>query len=353
MSQLIPKTTKAWTINPKDGDFSGLKLNNAVSIPPLSDNDVLVKFHAASLNYRDLVIAMASIKRYPVGTKDGVVPGSDGAGEVIAVGSKVTRFKTGDRVVTVFNPNHLAGNLSPKTRTTALGSILDGTLRQYGAFNENSLVEMPLTLTYEEASTLSCAAVTAWNSLYGLKPLLPGEAVLTQGTGGVSIFAAQFAKAAGATVIATTGSPQKVKALKKLGVDHIINYKEDSNWGETAKSLTPKEEGVAHVIEVGGPGTIAQSFKAVKMEGIISLIGFLDNTGEKQPSYLEPLSRNAIVRGIPVGSRLQLEELSRAIDSNKIKPAVDPKIFSLEQLPEAYQYMWEQKHFGKIVIKIE
>ncbi|KAH8809095.1 hypothetical protein F5884DRAFT_753598 [Xylogone sp. PMI_703] len=349
MAQSIPKTTKAWTVNPRD-DFSGLKLNNEVSIPPLSDNDVLVKFHAASLNYRDLVIAK---NKYPFGVRDGVIPGSDGAGEVVAVGSKVTRFKTGDKVCTLFNQAHLGGSLNPKTAGTGVGGIVDGTLRQYGAFNEQGLVAMPSTLTYEEASTLSCAAVTAWNALYGLKPLLPGDVVLTQGTGGVSIFAAQFAKAAGATVIATTGSPQKVEVLKKLGVDHIINYKEDPNWGETAKSLTPNGEGVAHVIEVGGPGTIAQSFKAVKMEGVISIIGFLDNSGEQQPSYLEPLSRNAIVRGILVGSRILFEELNRAIDANKIKPAVDSKIFSLEQLPDAYQYMWDQKHFGKVVIKID
>ncbi|RFU29467.1 hypothetical protein B7463_g6865, partial [Scytalidium lignicola] len=349
MSPSIPKTTKAWTVS-ETGDFDGLKFNPEFAIPPLSDNDVLVKFHAASLNYRDLVIPK---KMYPFGTREGVVAGSDGAGEVIAVGSKVTRFKTGDKVVTLFNQGHIGGSLSPETAGTGLGGVIDGTLRQYGTFNEQGLVEMPSTLSWEEAATLPCAAVTAWNSLYGLKPLLPGDVVLTQGTGGVSIFAAQFAKAAGATVIATTSSSKKAEHLKKMGVNHIINYKDDPNWGETAKALTPKGHGVNHVIEVGGPGTLAQSLKAIKIDGIISVIGFLASASGDQPTLMETLSHSAIVRGIMVGSRIQFEDMNRAIDANKIKPAVDEKVFTLEQLKEAYQYMWDQKHFGKLAIKIE
>ncbi|KAH8797343.1 hypothetical protein F5884DRAFT_874831 [Xylogone sp. PMI_703] len=348
MSASIPKTTKAWIVNPT-GDFDALKLNLDFPIPALSNNDVLVRFHAASLNYRDLIMAKGF---YTFGMKENVVAGSDGVGEVIAVGSNVTRFKASDRVAAIFNQGHISGPISPEIMRTSLGSLNDGTLRQYGVFNENGLVEIPSGLTWEEAATLPCAAVTAWNALYGTKPLIPGDVVLTQGTGGVSIFAAQFAKAAGATVIVTTGSPDKAEALKKLGVDHVINYKDDPSWGETAKALSPKGRGVNHVIELGGPGTIAQSLKAIKMGGIISIIGFLDTEGGEQPSFLEALKNSCIISGVVVGSRAQFEEMNRAIDANNIKPPVDPKIFAFDQLKEAYQYVWDQKHFGKVVVKI-
>jgi len=348
-SAAIPKTTKAWTVEGQDG-FESLKLNNEAPIPDLFDNEVLVKFHAASLNYRDLIIPKGM---YPFAQKQGVVPGSDGAGEVVAVGKNVTRFQPGSKVVTLFNQGHLAGSLDTQTIATGLGGVIDGTLRQYGTFNEAGLVEMPESLNWQEASTLSCAAVTAWNALYGLKPLVPGDVVLTQGTGGVSIFAVQFAKAAGATVIATTSSSEKEAILKKLGADHVINYKDVPEWGEKAASLTPKKAGVNHILEVGGPKTMAQSLKAVKIDGVISIIGFLGGNAKEQPSFLDALSNVCTVRGILVGSRQQFEDMNRAIEVNGIKPVVDEKIFSLEQVKEAYQYMWDQKHFGKLTIKIE
>lgn len=213
-----------------------------------------------------------------------------------------------------------------------------------------------MTLSDEEASTLSCAGLTAWNALYGLKSkaLKPGDVVLTQGTGGVSMFAVQFAVAAGATVIATTSSDEKASKLKSLGAHHVINYKTESNWGEAAKALTPDGQGVDHILEVGGPRTMAQSLKAIKMDGVISIIGFLGGGSSKdQPSFLECLNHVCIVRGILVGSRLQFEEMNLAIDANKIKPVVDSRIFKLEEAREAYEYMWDQKHFGKLVIKVD
>lgn len=231
--------------------------------------------------------------------------------------------------------------------------MIDGTLRQYGTFPEAGLVKMPASLTYLEGSTLSCAALTAWNALYGLKPLTPGDVVLTQGTGGVSIFAVQFAKAAGATVIATTSTAAKAEVLKQLGADHVLNYKEVSDWGEKAKSLTPNQEGVTHILEVGGPATMTQSVKAIKIDGVISIIGFLGGVDQKQPGFLDCLMNICTVRGILVGSRVQFEDMNRAIDANKIKPVVDEKVFGLDDAREAYQYMWEQKHFGKLAIKIE
>ena len=214
---------------------------------------------------------------------------------------------------------------------------------------------MPENLSAEEASTLSCAALTAWNALYGLesKTLKPGDVVLTQGTGGVSLFAVQFAVAAGATVIATTSSEAKAKKLKDIGAHHVINYKDDKNWGETVKRLTSNGLGADHVLEVGGPTTMAQSLKAIKIDGVISIIGFLGGSSEDQPSFLDCLSNLCTVRGILVGSRLQFEDMNRAIEANKIKPVVDERVFKLEEAKEAYQYMWDQKHFGKVVIKVD
>ncbi|KAF2744186.1 alcohol dehydrogenase [Sporormia fimetaria CBS 119925] len=347
---MAPQTMRQWTVEGKDG-FDSLKLNEKAKVPELGDKDVLVKMHFASLNYRDLIIPKG---KYPFPEKPGVVPGSDGAGTVEAVGSRVTRFKPGDKVVTLFNQGHLAGSLDGASLQTGLGGAMDGTLREYAAFDEQGLVSAPKNLNLAEASTLSCAALTAWNALYGLesRALKPGDTVLTQGTGGVSIFALQFAKAAGATVISTTSSAEKAKTLKKLGADHVINYKENPNWGEEAKKLTPGGIGVGHIVEVGGPTTMAQSLKAVKIDGVISIIGFLGGMSKDQPTFLECLNNICTVRGALVGSRLQFEDMNAAIEANDIHPVVDEKQFDLSQLKEAYQYQWDQKHFGKLTVKI-
>lgn len=243
---------KQWKVTGKGG-LPDLKFDENAPVPEIGDKDVLVRrksrdsidlqiyltnsVHAASLNYRDILITKA---RYPFGQSFPVVPCSDGAGTVEAVGRQVTRFKKGDEVVTLFNQGHLAGSLSTQTLATGLGGKIDGVLRQYGAFDENGLVHKPSNLNFLEASTLSCAPVTAWNALYGLKgnDLRPGDWVLTQGTGGVSVTAVQLAKVAGARVIATTSSNDKANKLKQLGADHVINYREDQNWGETAKKIT-------------------------------------------------------------------------------------------------------------------
>nr|POE72230.1 zinc-type alcohol dehydrogenase-like protein [Quercus suber] len=348
---MAPSTQKRWTVTGKTG-FDDLKLATDAPVPQIGDKDVLVKFHAASLNYRDLIITKGL---YPFAQREGVVPGSDGAGEVVQVGKGVHRFKEGDKVLTLFNQAHIAGSLDAYSITTGVGGMVDGSLQQYGAYDEQGLVHMPSNLNYLEGSTLTCAAVTAWNALYGIKSreLLPGNWVLTQGTGGVSIFGVQFAKAAGARVIATTSSAEKGERLKQLGADHVINYKEDTNWGETAKKLTGGV-GVQHVIEVGGPNTMKQSLKAIAIDGVIGIIGFLGGVkGEKQPSYVDCLTNVCTVRGVYVGSRLQFEEMNRAIEANNIKPVVDKTVFKLDDTKDAYQYMWDQKHFGKVAISIE
>ncbi|KAI9799804.1 MAG: hypothetical protein M1825_004364 [Sarcosagium campestre] len=329
-----PTKIKQWTIQ-GTGGFDNLRYNDAASLASVGESEVLVRLHAASLNYRDLLMPKGL---YSSGVRDGVVPGSDGAGAVEAVGSKVTRFKIGDKVLTLFNQGHQAGSLTPATRATGLGGTVDGTFAQYGIFNENGLVSIPPSLNWLEGSTLTCAGLTAWNALYGLRSLLPGQTVLVQGTGGVSIFALQFALAAGAVVIATTSAEKKVQRLKELGAHHVINYKTDANWGETAKSLTPDKEGVDFVVEVAGPKSMAQSLKAIKIDGIINIIGFVGGQGSDQPGFLDCLSNVCTVRGLLVGSRLQFEEMNRAIEANKIKPVLDSQVFQLEDLKEAYQY---------------
>ncbi|KAE8152643.1 hypothetical protein BDV25DRAFT_150793 [Aspergillus avenaceus] len=346
---MAPENMKQWSVKGKENGFDELAYTDA-PVPKVGDNDVLVKFHAASLNYRDLIIPRGM---YPFAINFPVVPGSDGAGEVVEVGPKVAGFKKGDKVITLFNQLHQYGPIDRQGAGSGLGGVIDGTLRQYGVFNENGLVKSPKNLTHLEASTLSCAALTSWNALYGLRPLQPGQTVLVQGTGGVSMFALQFAKAAGATVIATTSSSEKADKLKQLGADHTINYKSDPNWGETARKLTPNEAGVDYIIEVGGSGTLNQSFKCIKLEGIISIIGFLGGVDPKtQPSILDTLSNICTVRGVYVGSKELLNNMVRAIEANDIHPVVDAKVFTLDKAKEAYEYMWAQKHFGKLAIKI-
>lgn len=254
--------------------------------------------------------------------------------------------------MTLFNQGHQFGAVDIPACVTGLGGAVDGTLRQYGVFNETGLARAPDNLNPLETATLTCAGLTAWNALYGLKPVLPGQWVLVQGTGGVSIFALQFAKAAGAKVIATTSSADKVETLKKLGAHHVINYKEDPNWGSTAKKLTPGEAGVDHIIEVGGASTLEQSVQAIKFEGIISIIGFLGGV-KATTSALDALNHICTFRGVYVGSRQQLEEMVAAVEANDIHPVLDKKVFTLEQAKEAYEYMWDQKHFGKVAIKVE
>ncbi|KLP09766.1 alcohol dehydrogenase [Fusarium fujikuroi] len=343
----LPKTTNGWAVVGQ-GSFDNLKFDTQQPLPELSDNEVLVKFHAASLNFRDIMIAQGT---YPFDVKPNIIPGSDGAGEVVAVGKKVTRFQEGSKVMTLFMQTYFGGPLTPMALGSAVGGSIDGTLREYGVFNENGLVDMPRNLSYLEAATLPCSALTAWNALYGLKAVLPGDWVLTQGTGGVSISALQFAKAAGARVVATTSSAAKAQKLKDLGADHVINYKELPNWGEEAKRLT--EGGVDHVLEVGGAHTITESLKAVNLGGVVTIIGWIAGPGETGPSFPQILSSMAVVRGIVVGSRDQFEAMVRAIEASDIKPVLDQQVFKLEELKDAYQYLVDQKHFSKVVIKIE
>ncbi|KAI0205965.1 hypothetical protein F4808DRAFT_186687 [Astrocystis sublimbata] len=343
----VPSTQKQWTVTGAGKELETLQYVDG-EVAKVGENEVLIKLHAASLNYRDLIIPRG---KYPFPTKFPVVAASDGAGDVVDVGSKVSKWKKGDRVVTLFNQGHQFGPVDISAAASGVGGVVDGTLRQYGVFSENGIVRAPKNLSYVEAATLTCAGLTSWNALYGLRAIKPGDSILVQGTGGVSLFSLQFAKAAGATVIATTSSKEKEELLKKLGADHVLNYKEDTNWGESAKKLTGGA-GVDYVIEVGGAGTLQQSLKAIKYEGIITIIGFLGGV-KAQASLIECLTNLCTARGVYVGSRQQMEEMVAAIEVNNIHPVVDPKVFAFEKAKEAYEYQWAQGHVGKVAIEIK
>ncbi|KAL1943203.1 hypothetical protein VTO73DRAFT_4278 [Trametes versicolor] len=341
----IPSKTREYRL-PKTDGFHNLTLVEA-SIPQLKATEVLVKVHAVSLNYRDLVIATG---QYVAPQKDNVIPGCDLAGDIIAVGSEVADWRAGDRVTSAVSMNYVFGDVTLEAMETALGAPIDGVLTEYKVLPERALVRIPEHLSYEEASTLPCAAVTAYNALLLPNPLKGGDTVLVQGTGGVSIVGLQLAVASGATVIATSSSDKKLKIAKALGATHTINYKTTPNWDEEALKIT-NGRGVDHILDVGGPGTIMKSVNAIRFGGTISVIGFVAGAGDVSTLPLQVLSKGAIVRGVVAGSREQFENLNRLISAAKLKPVID-KVFAFEDLRKAYEYLESQKHIGKVVIKV-
>jgi len=316
-------------------------------IPEPKANEVLIKFHAASLNYRDLMIVSGT---YNPRMKFPAVPFSDGAGEITAVGEGVTKWKVGDRVMPIFVQHWFDGESTEEKRRTALGAgpQWDGVLREYGVFSEESVVGVPEHLSYEEAATLPCTGVTAWNALVVSGKLKAGETVLTLGTGGVSVFALQFAKLFGAKVIATSGSEEKIEKLKNLGADETINYKTREDWDKAVMELTGKV-GVDHVIEVGGAGTIGRSLNSVRVAGHVALIGALSGGAGVDP--VSVFMRSVRLQGVFTGSRSMFADMNKAISVNKLKPVID-RVFEFGQAREALEYMQSGSHFGKVVIKV-
>jgi NADPH:quinone reductase-like Zn-dependent oxidoreductase len=329
----------------KYGGPEGLKLVDRPAPEP-GDHEVLVQIKAASLNYRDLVVLRGQYDRNP---QEGRVPLSDGAGEVISVGSAVTRFKAGDRVAACFFQGWPAGRFKPEMHRTALGGLIDGMLVEQAKFHEDGLVLLPDGYSFAEGATLPCAAVTAWQSLIFRGQLVAGETVLLLGTGGVSIFGLQIAKAAGAKVIITSSSDQKLERARKLGADAVINYKTTPDWGKAAANLAGND-GVDHVIEVGGAGTFLQSVRACRYGGKIGLIGILSGR-EVQTAIFPIVHKSATVFGIYVGSREMFEGLNRALEQSGVRPVID-KVFPFASAPEAYEYMASGSHFGKVVIEV-
>lgn len=313
--------------------------------PKPQANEVLVKFHATSLNYRDLMMIKGA---YNPRLKMPLVPFSDGAGEVVEIGESVTKWRVGDRVCPIFMQGWLDGEIEFKKARTALGGDLDGCLREFGAFDENGLVKIPSHLSFEEAAALPCAAVTAYNALFCSGGLKSDDNVLLQGTGGVSIFGLQFASHFGAKTIITSSSDEKLQRAKELGADELINYKNEPDWDKKVLELTEKR-GVDHIIEVGGAGTLQKSLNSVKMGGHIATIGVVAGKGEFNPVQI--FMKYIKLQGIFVGSRQMFEDMNRFIEQHHIKPVID-KVFEFSETREALKYMESASHFGKIVVKI-
>jgi NADPH:quinone reductase-like Zn-dependent oxidoreductase len=311
---------------------------------PLGKGEVRVAMRAASLNYRDLIVARGG---FPGGLTRSLIPLSDGAGDVIEVGEGVTRVKPGDRVSPIFKQSWIGGEIVPADNLTALGGAIDGVLAETGVFNEQGLVHVPDCLSYEEAATLPCAAVTAWSALYAARPLVAGDTVLALGTGGVATFAIQFAKAAGARIIVTSSSDAKLARAREIGASEGVNYVQRPDWGTAVLELTGGR-GVDTVVETGGGATLEQSVVATRLAGVISLVGVLTK-GAIDPLLL--MRANLTVRGIGVGSRQDFEAMNRAIVANGIKPVID-KVFAFEDAAQAYRHLEAAGHLGKVVIRI-
>lgn len=325
------------------GGYDKVYVGSSDALPPKA-GEITVRIKANSLNYHDF--AVVSGMWGPVEPR---IPMADGAGEVIAIGDGVTEFAVGDHVVSTFFPTWQNGEPLVNGFTTVPGDGVDGYARELVTASTNSFTLAPKGWSHAEASTLTTAGLTAWRSLMSDDALKPGDTVLIQGTGGVSIFALQFAKMAGATVIATSSSDAKLEKLRNVGADHVINYKSTPNWGETALGLT-NGSGVDHIIEVGGPATLEQSMIAAKVGGHIALIGILTGLGGDL-SIVTALIKQLRLQGVLVGNRSQQQETVRAIDANGMRPVID-KQFPVENIVDAFRYQETNQHFGKICLDV-
>ena len=315
------------------------------SDPQPGSREVLVRLKAASLNYRDLTLVQGV---YNPKLKRPLVPLSDGVGIVEKTGANVTRFKPGDRVAGCFFQQWIDGPHTKEKGRSALGGAIDGVARECAVFSEDGLVTVPGFLTDEEAACLPCAAVTAWHALFEERPSIPGETVLLLGTGGVSTFALQLALLAGLRVMITSSSDEKLARARQLGAHLTINYKATPEWGEQARKLAGGE-GVDHVIEVGGSDTIANSLRAVRTQGTISVIGALSGR-EGGISPASVLMNSIRMQGIYVGSRAMFDRLLRAVEFHRLKPVID-RVFPFAELKAALRHMESKQHFGKICLK--
>lgn len=306
--------------------------------------EITVRLYANSLNYHDFAVVSGMW-----GPSEPRIPMADGAGEVVAVGAGVTAFNVGDHVVSTFFPTWQSGEPLVEGFATVPGDGVDGYARELVTATVESFTLAPKGWTHIEASTLTTAALTAWRALMSDDHLKPGDTVLVQGTGGVSIFALQFAKLAGATVIATSSSEEKLEKLKALGADHLINYKTTPDWGTLAREITGGR-GVDHVVEVGGPATLEQSMLAARVGGHVSVIGILTGLAGNF-SLVTALIKQLRLQGVLVGNRTQQQAMIQAIDANGMHPVVD-KVFALEEMVQAFQYQESNRHFGKICLQI-
>jgi NADPH:quinone reductase-like Zn-dependent oxidoreductase len=343
-AQSIPRTQSLYQLlRQPDGKLTLTQTRGPLRLP--AAGEVLVRVRATSLNRRDIAIAAAN---YPQRDRERLVPLSDGAGEVVAIGPDVTRVQVADRVAAIFFQTWLDGRPTRTTGASALGGELDGMLAQYVTLSETGVVKVPAHLSFEEAATLPCAAVTAWNGLVTRGRMQAGDYVLLQGTGGVSIFGLQFALAAGAKPIVTSSSEAKLARAKSLGAIATINYKTTPNWEQAVLAAT-NGSGVQQVLEVGGQATLAKSLAAMSHGGHIAVIGGLSGFGGDVPA-VGLLGRNATVSGIYVGSRADFEAMNVFITQHRLRPIID-KVFEFKDARAAYAYLESAEHFGKVVIR--
>jgi len=343
--QAIPATQKQYRlVRSGEHGYQLQQVDAPVRMP--GPHEVLVRVHAASLNRRDVFVMKG---QYPVGQRDSLVPLSDGAGEVVAIGPGVTRFKTGNRVAAIFFQRWLSGRPPADLPSSALGGGMDGMLTQYTTLSEEGLVALPKNLSYEEGATLPCAGVTAWNGLFTRGRIQAGDYVLLEGTGGVSMFGLQFAVAAGAKPIITSSSDEKLARAKALGAFGTINYRTTPEWDKSVLSLTGGV-GVHEVLEVGGKDTLPRALASLAPGGHIALIGGLGGFGGTIPA-LSILDRNESVSGIYVGSRENFEAMNAYIAAHNVKPVID-QVFDFKDAPAAYELMESDKFLGKIVIRL-
>jgi NADPH:quinone reductase-like Zn-dependent oxidoreductase len=311
--------------------------------PTPGPGQIVVDIAAATLNYRDLATVTAPRGRTPF------IPCSDGAGVVSAIGDGVSRVQVGDHVAALFFQNWFAGDPTPQKLGSALGGSLDGVLQQKVLLSEQGVTPVPKGYSDEEAATLPCAGLTAWRGLVIEGKVKSGDVVVAQGTGGVSIFGLQFAKAAGATVIITSSSDEKLERAKALGADYLVNYRSTPDWAKEVRRITDGR-GADHVIEVGGAGTFEQSLRAIRLGGKIAVIGILGGF-VKDLNVAAIFGSNAYIHGVTVGSREHFESMTRAIEANGIKPVID-KRFTLDESRDAFESMQAGAHFGKIVVGV-
>lgn len=334
--------SKAIILQP-GGGYQNVTVDSREAAAPKA-GEVTVRLHANSLNYHDFAVVSGMW-----GPTEPRIPMADGAGEVIAVGAGVTEFKVGDAVVSTFFPTWQAGKPMVEGFATVPGDGIDGYARELVTATVESFTLAPIGWGHLASSTLTTAALTAWRALMSDDHLKPGDTVLVQGTGGVSIFALQFAKLAGATVIATSSSEAKLEKLKALGADHLINYKTTPQWGTLARDMSGGQ-GVDHVVEVGGPATLEQSMLAARVGGHVSVIGILTGLAGDFP-LVTALIKQLRLQGVLVGNRAQQQAMVKAIDANGMQPVVD-KVFALEEIVQAFQYQETNQHFGKICLQI-
>lgn len=316
-----------------------------VEAPPPGPGEIKVRIHAAAINFRDGLVAKGF---FPVA--DGLIPLSDGAGEVLAVGDGVTGFSVGDAVVSVFHPRWSDGHVDRVELNNSPGGPADGFACEEATRPASHFTRAPAGWSHAEAATLTCAGVTAWRALVTDGPVKPGDRVVTLGTGGVSLFALQFARLAGATVIATTSCAEKAERLRELGADHVVNYRETPDWGQAVLALTGGL-GAEHVIEVGGPHTIAQSFVAARTGGHVAIIGAAGGFDVDTMPFAIVQAKRLRLQAVTVGSRRDQVDMIRALDGAAMRPVIDAT-YPLERLADALRHMDSGSHFGKIAITI-